>query len=250
MTTNTTFDSRVAVVTGAASGIGEAIARRLASEGASVALLARRAERLESLAAELGPRALALPTDVTDPDAVQAAARAVAERLGRADLLANNAGVMLAAPFDAGRDDEWRRMLDLNLRGLLDVTRAFLPALLEGPSDIVNVSSVGAHIVFPGYAVYGATKAAVTQLGESLRAELAGRGVRVTTIEPGLTATELGDHVEHPEARAVLDELRTEVPALAADDVADLVAYVTSRPHHVNISPLVVMPTRQAAMVG
>jgi NADP-dependent 3-hydroxy acid dehydrogenase YdfG len=250
MTTNTNLEGRVAVVTGAASGIGEAVARRFVAEGASVALLARRAERLESLAAELGPRALALPTDVTDPGAVRAAAGAVADRLGRADLLVNNAGVMLAAPFDAGRDDEWGRMLDLNLRGLLDVTRAFLPALLEGPSDIVNVSSIGAHVVFPGYAVYGATKAAVTQLGESLRAELAGRGVRVTTIEPGLTSTELGEHVEHPESRAVLEDLQRQVPSLSAGDVADLVAYVTSRPQHVNISPLVVMPTRQAAMAA
>ena len=248
-TNNTTFDGRVAVVTGAASGIGEAAARRLAAEGASVALLARRAERLEALAEELGPRALALPTDITDADAVHAAARTVADRLGRVDLLVNNAGVMLAAPFANGRDDEWGRMLDLNVRGLLDVTRAFLPALLEGPSDIVNVSSIGAHVVFPGYAVYGATKAAVTQLGESLRAELAGRGVRVTTIEPGLTATELGDHVEDPGSREVLEGLFEQIPPLSADDVADLVAYVASRPHHVNISPLVVMPTRQAAMV-
>jgi NADP-dependent 3-hydroxy acid dehydrogenase YdfG len=181
---------------------------------------------------------------------VQAAAQTVGERLGRADLLVNNAGVMLAAPFANGRDDEWGRMVDLNVRAVLDVTRAFLPALLEGPSDIVNVSSIGAHTVFPGYAVYGATKAAVTQLGESLRAELAGRGVRVTTIEPGLTSTELGEHVEHPESRAVLDDLVDRIPPLSADDVADLVAYVISRPHHVNISPLVVMPTRQAAMVS
>jgi NADP-dependent 3-hydroxy acid dehydrogenase YdfG len=141
-------------------------------------------------------------------------------------------------------------MLDLNVRGVLDVTRAFLPALLDGPSDIVNLSSIGAHTVFPGYAVYGATKGAVTQLGESLRAELAGRGVRVTTIEPGLTSSELGDHVEHPESRAVLEGLVEQIPPLSADDVADLVAYVTSRPHHVNISPLVVMPTRQGAMVS
>jgi NADP-dependent 3-hydroxy acid dehydrogenase YdfG len=157
---------------------------------------------------------------------------------------------MLAAPFDAGRDDEWGRMLDLNVRGVLDVTRAFLPALLDGPSDIVNVSSIGAHTVFPGYAVYGATKGAVTQLGESLRGELAGRGVRVTTIEPGLTSSELGDHVEHPESRAVLGGLVEQVPPLSADDVADLVAYVTSRPRHVNVSPLVVMSTRQGAMVS
>jgi NADP-dependent 3-hydroxy acid dehydrogenase YdfG len=141
-------------------------------------------------------------------------------------------------------------MLDLNLRGVLDVTRAFLPALLDGPSDIVNVSSIGAHVVFPGYAVYGATKAAVTQLGESLRAELAGRGVRVTTIEPGLTSTELGEHVEHPESRAVLEDLQRQVLSLSAADVADLVAYVTSRPYHVSISPLVVMPTQQAAMAA
>jgi NADP-dependent 3-hydroxy acid dehydrogenase YdfG len=247
MTTHS-LDGRVAVITGAASGIGEATARRLAAGGVSVALLARRADRLEALAAELGPRALALPTDVTDPVAVGDAAAAVAERLGRADVLVNNAGVMLAAPFDEGRSDEWSRMLELNVRGLLDVTRAFLPALLEGPSDIVNVSSIGAHIVYPGYAVYGATKAAVNQLSDGLRAELAGRDVRVTTLEPGLTRTELGDHVAHEDARALLSGLFEQIPPLSGDDVADVIAFAVSRPHHVNLSSLIVMPTRQPAM--
>ena len=155
---------------------------------------------------------------------------------------------MLAAPFDAGRSDEWVRMLDLNVRALLDVTRAFLPALLDGPSDVINVSSIGAHTVYPGYAVYGATKAAVTQLGESLRAELAGRDVRVTTVEPGLTRTELGDHVDHEQSRAVLDGLFEQISPLSAGDVADVIAFVASRPHHVNLASLVVMPTRQSAM--
>jgi NADP-dependent 3-hydroxy acid dehydrogenase YdfG len=247
---NTSLEGRVAVVTGAASGIGAATARRLTAGGASVALLARRRERLEALAAELGERALPLAVDVTDPAAVQAAAGAVAERFGRADLVVNNAGVMLAAPLSELREDEWTRMLDTNVRGVLEVVRAFVPGLVEaakeGPADLVNISSIGARITFPGYAVYGATKAAVSYFSRSIRTELAPLRVRVTNVEPGLTESELRDHVAHPDSRAIVDSMFEQMDALTSGDVADLIAYAVTRPRRVSVPELVIVPSDQA----
>ena len=181
---------RVAVVTGATSGIGAATARRLAADGAAVALLGRREDRLRALAAELHDDvdaragAIALATDVTDPAAVERAARRVGAELGRVDLVVANAGAMLAAPFETADTAEWDRMIELNVRGLLRTGRAFagdlLAAAADGaPADLVHVGSVGGHLVFPTYAVYGATKAAVAHLTRNLRAELGPRGVRV-----------------------------------------------------------------------
>jgi NADP-dependent 3-hydroxy acid dehydrogenase YdfG len=245
---------RTAVVTGAASGMGEATARLLASHGARVALLARRADRLRELAGKIaadGGEALAVAVDVTDTESVAAAAARVHEAYGPADLVVNAAGVMLANPVDAGRTDEWLRMLDTNVAGVLRVIDAFRDDLLAAAAagrraDLVNVSSIGAHAVFPGYAVYGATKAAVTHLSAVLRAEFGPRDVRVTNIEPGLTGTELGSHIDNPELAAQLGGMFQVIdPALAADDIADLIAYVTSRPAHVNLRQVVVLPTRQ-----
>lgn len=246
---------RTAVVTGAASGMGEATARRLAAHGARVALLARRAERLDTLAGKIaadGGQALAVAADVTDPASVRAAAERVRDAYGAADLVVNSAGVMLPNPVDAGRTDEWARMIDTNLSGPLHVIDAFradlLAAAADGrPADLVNVSSIGAHVVFPNYAVYGATKAALTQLSASLRTEFGPCGVRVSNIEPGLTDTELGSHIDNPELSQALDGMFEAFgQALTADDVADLIAYTTSRPRHVNLRQLVVLPTVQA----
>ncbi|MFI1098623.1 SDR family oxidoreductase [Streptomyces sp. NPDC020917] len=246
---------RTAVVTGAASGMGEATARLLAAHGARVALLARRADRLAELAGKItseGGEALAVPVDVTDTNSVTAAAARVHDAHGPVDLVVNAAGVMLANPVDAGRTDEWLRMLDTNVAGVLRIIDAFRDDLLAAAAagrraDLVNVSSIGAHTVFPGYAVYGATKAAVTHLSAVLRSELGPRDVRVTNIEPGLTGTELGSHIDNPELAAQLGGMFQVIdPALSADDIADLIAYVTSRPAHVNLRQVVVLPTRQA----
>ncbi|MCG7209983.1 SDR family oxidoreductase [Streptomyces arenae] len=245
------LSGRTAVVTGAASGIGEAVAVRLAAEGARVALLARRADRLETVAAKIraaGGEALAVVADVTDDASVQAAADAVHGALGTVDLVVNNAGVMLPHPVDDGRLDEWQRMIDTNVTGVL---RAFTGDLVTvaargGTADLVNISSIGAHLVFPTYAVYGATKAAVTQLSQALRAEFGPRDVRVTNIEPGLTETELADHIGSDEGRAQVDGMLAAMGSLSAADLADLVGYVTSRPRHVNLSQVVALPTRQA----
>ncbi|WP_327403511.1 SDR family oxidoreductase [Streptomyces sp. NBC_01288] len=244
---------RTAVVTGAASGIGQAVAVQLAANGARVALLARRGERLDAIVGKIradGGQALAVVADVTDDASVEAAAVRVHETFGGVDLVVNAAGVMLPHPVDDGRIDEWRRMLDTNVTGVLRVIRAFtgdLAAAGEGSTaDLVNVSSIGAHVMFPGYAVYGATKAAVTYISQSLRSEFGPRDVRVTNIEPGLTDTELGTHVGSPEMSAQLDELFGALGGLSAEEVADVVAYAASRARHVNLRQIVVLPTRQA----
>ncbi|MFG2574377.1 SDR family oxidoreductase [Streptomyces sp. NPDC048481] len=245
---------RTAVVTGAASGIGEAVAALLAASGARVALLARRADRLEAVAEKIranGGEALAVVADVTDDASVTAAADRIREAYGTVDLVVNNAGVMLPNPVDAGRADEWQRMLDTNVTGVLRMIRAFTGDLVESASrgraaDLVNVSSIGAHITFPNYAVYGATKAAVTYLSQSLRTEFGPRDVRVTNVEPGLTETELATHLDNAELAGQLDGMLDAIGALSSAEIADVVAYATSRPRHVNLRQIVVLPTRQA----
>ncbi|GHF02720.1 oxidoreductase [Amycolatopsis deserti] len=245
---------RTAVITGAASGMGAATAELLAAQGVRVALLARRGDRLTELAEKItanGGRALAVTADVTDPASVAAAADRVHETFGRVDLVVNSAGVMLPNPITDGREDEWARMIDTNVTGALRVIRAFAGDLVEAAAagrtaDLVNVSSIGAHVPFPGYAVYSATKAALTQLSASLRTELGPRDVRVTNIEPGLTETELGGHADSAEHAAQLDEMAAALDPLAADEIADLIAYTTSRPRHLNLRQIIVLPTRQA----
>ncbi|SED47216.1 NADP-dependent 3-hydroxy acid dehydrogenase YdfG [Streptomyces sp. 2131.1] len=249
-----TLADRTAVITGAASGMGAATARLLAAQGVRVALLARRAERLEELAAKItadGGRALAVAADVTGQASVDAAADLVHREFGRVDLVVNAAGVMLPNPLDAGRADEWQRMLDTNVAGALRVIRAFtadlVAAAAEGrTADLVNISSIGAHVTFPNYAVYGATKAALTYLSASLRTELGPRDVRVTNIEPGLTDSELAGHVDNAELSGQLDGMFEALGGLSSDEIADLIAYTTSRARHVNLRQLVVLPTRQA----
>ncbi|MCP2165056.1 SDR family oxidoreductase [Goodfellowiella coeruleoviolacea] len=254
MTSYDSLATRTAVVTGASSGIGAAVAELLAASGARVALLARRQDRLTELAARItanGGQALPVAVDVTDAAAVAAAVRRVHQEHGRADLVVNAAGVMLPNPILDGRDDEWQHMIDLNLTGALRVIRGFAPDLVASAAaghraDLVNISSIGAHVVFPDYAVYGATKAALTQLSAALRAEFGPQDVRVTNIEPGLTNTELGGHIDNPELAGQLGQMFDNLGGLAAADVADLVAYATSRPAHVNLGQVTVLPTRQA----
>ncbi|NUO97271.1 MAG: SDR family oxidoreductase [Nonomuraea sp.] len=254
MTNYENLSGRIAVVTGAASGMGEATARLLAASGAKVALLARRADRLADLVAKItsdGGTALAVTVDVTDDASVAAAADLVRAELGRPDLVVNSAGVMLPNPIEDGRLDEWTRMLDTNVTGVLRVTRAFTADLLAAAdagrtADLVNISSIGAHVTFPNYAVYGATKAALTHLSASLRPEFGPRGVRVTNVEPGLTSTELADHVDNAELGEQLAGMFEAFTALSAEDVADLIGYTVSRPRHVNLRQVVALPTGQA----
>ncbi|MER7858006.1 SDR family oxidoreductase [Amycolatopsis japonica] len=245
--------NRVAVVTGASSGIGEAAARRLAASGAAVALVARRADRLEILAKEIerdGGTALVLAADVADADAMRAAAAEVEAKLGRADLLFNNAGVMLAAPIDELATGDWQRMIDVNMTGLMNAIGAFVPQLVasaaeKGVADLVNTSSIGAQAVFPSFAVYVASKAYVTHLSKNLRADLGPKGVRVAAIEPGLVETELQGHVTDAGALEWLDGARETLTWLKPEDIAETVAFLTSLPARVNLQQVTVMPTAQ-----
>jgi len=239
---------RVAVVTGASSGIGAATARALAAEGAAVALLARRADRVAGLAEDIGTaggRALALSGDVTDEPGLTAAAERVAGELGRVDCVVANAGLMLLSPFAAGRIDEWRRMVDTNLLGVLLTAHAFLPALREGGGDVVAVSSVAGRKARPTSSVYSATKWALGGWAEALRQELLDDGVRVTLVEPGAVRTELTDHISDPAIREASAARYEAVDALHADDVARAVVYAVSQPPRVSVNELLVRPTRQ-----
>jgi NADP-dependent 3-hydroxy acid dehydrogenase YdfG len=242
---------RVAVVTGATSGIGAATARRLAADGASVALIGRRDERLRDLVAELeGAASVPIATDVTDPEALERLAETVRVELGPVDLVVANAGVMLAAPFEQANTAEWDRMLDTNVRGLVHTGRAFAHDLLDaaaegGPADLVFVGSIAGHQVFPNYGVYGATKAAVAHLTRNLRTELGPRGVRVKNVEPGLVGTELGDDMQDASIREALSDWRSDIGALSPDHIADAIAYAVAAPPQVNVAELIVLPTTQ-----
>jgi len=241
----------VAIVTGASSGIGEATAEALVAEGAMVVLAARRADRLEKLAARLGPSTLAVPTDLADLRQASVLVERTVESFGRLDVLVNNAGVMLIGPVLGSPLEEWQAMVDLNLTALLACTHTALPHLVEaaasGPrqvADIVNVSSVAGRKVSPGGAVYSATKYAVGAFSEGLRQELATRRVRVTVVEPGLTDTELTHHIR-PEVLAPMQAALDQMPSIEANDVATAIVFAVSRPAQVAVNDLVVRPTMQ-----
>jgi NADP-dependent 3-hydroxy acid dehydrogenase YdfG len=235
---------RVAVITGASSGIGEATARALAACGHRLALLARRADRIEALANELGNGAIAIRADVTDRDALVAAAERVKTELGGADILVNNAGVMLLAPFSADQHLESRQMVEVNLLGAMTATEVFLDQLRDGEGDLVNISSVAGRTARPGNAVYAATKWGVNGWSEALRQELQ-PGVRVTVIEPGAVATELTDHITHAGAKQMAEGFYEQV-AITATDIAEIIAFAITRPHRVALNEILIRPTAQA----
>jgi NADP-dependent 3-hydroxy acid dehydrogenase YdfG len=245
----------VGLVTGASSGIGAATARGLAALGASVALVARRRDRLETLAAQItkmGGTALVVEADIAERAQAEAAVRNTIDRFGRLDILVNNAGLMLLGPVVGADAEEWDRMLAVNVRGLLNTTHVALPHLLrtaqEGPrrvADIVNISSIAGRVAWSGYGVYNLTKFGVNGFTEALRQEVTQRHVRVGVVEPGGVATELGSH-NKPEVRSkMIDPFYEQTEVLAPEDVADGIAYMVTRPRHIAIGELWIMPTDQ-----
>jgi len=245
-----------ALVTGASSGIGTATARQLAEHGAAVALVARRKDRLEDLAAEIdkaGGTALVVQADITDRSQAEAAIQQTVERFGRLDILVNNAGVMLLGPVAGADVGEWERMLAVNVNGLLYTTRAALPHLLhaaeDGPrrvADIVNISSIAGRVAWNGYGVYNLTKFGVNGFTESLRQEITQRHVRVGVLEPGGVDTELGSHNKPQVRNEMIDPFYQQTEVLAPEDIADGVAYIVTRPRHTAVGELWIMPTDQA----
>jgi NADP-dependent 3-hydroxy acid dehydrogenase YdfG len=248
-----TLTGTVVLVTGASSGIGEATAVALAEEGATVALVARRKDRLDALAERLGgsDRALVIEADVTDLAQAQRAVATTVSELGRLDTLVNNAGVMLLGPIIGAPIEEWQRMVNLNVLGLLYCTHAALPHLLaaaEGDprsvADVVNVSSVAGRVARLNSGVYNATKWGVGAFSESLRQEVTARHVRVTIIEPGATATELASH-NRPEIMADMAKTFGGIERLEAVDIANSVRYAVTQPRHVSVNEILIRPTEQ-----
>jgi len=249
-----TLEGRVAVITGASSGIGEAAAKALAARGAKVALLARRKEKLEKLSAairEADGKSEAWQVDVTDRAAVERAAEEIDAKLGRVDIVVNNAGVMLPNPIEDKRYDQWQQQVDLNVSGVMNVIGAFTRSLVasgagQRGADLVNVSSIAAKNIFANFAVYCATKAFVSHLSIQLRTELGPKGVRVSAIEPGIVATELQSHVDFKPAVDWLAGMKTQMEWLEADDVAEAIAFTVGLPKRVNLQQVTIMPTGQA----
>lgn len=253
----TALDGTVAIVTGASSGIGEATARRLAEHGTTVAVVARRKDRLDSLVSEIeaaGGLALAVEADITDRGQVERAVQSVVNRFGRLDILINNAGLMLLGPIPGADIEEWERMIAINQKGLLYVTHAALPHLLSaaedelrGVADIVNISSIAGRQAWANFGVYNMTKFGVNGFTEALRQEVTKKHVRVGVLEPGAVATELVSH-NNEKIRADLAASDAEnIPEpLQPDDIADGIAYMVTRPRRSSVAELWAMPTSQA----
>jgi NADP-dependent 3-hydroxy acid dehydrogenase YdfG len=239
---------KVVVITGASSGLGEATARLLVAQGASVALGARRVDRLQSLADELtagGGKALAVATDVVHRDQVRRLVDTAVQTYGRIDVMINNAGLMPQAPLERLRVDDWDRMIDVNIKGVLYGIAAALPHMTQRKSGhIINVSSVAGHKVGPGYVVYAATKHAVRVLSEGLRQEVKPHNIRTTVISPGAVASELPDSVTEPDVAEKIRKFYANV-AIPADSFARAIAFAIGQPEDVDVNEIVFRPTRQ-----
>ncbi len=239
-----------AIVTGASSGIGEATAEAFVREGATVALGARRKDRLDALAERLsgtGATAYAFEVDLGDEKAATGFVEAAAEEMGGLDILVNNAGLMLLGPLQGADPEDWRRMVDINVLGLLYCTHAALPLMRDGGGGhIVNVASVAGRQASLGAAVYNLTKFGVVGYSEALRQEALHLNVRVTVIEPGFVATELQGHNEHPMVVEATKKMREEIgDVLEAEDIANAILYAVSQPGRVNVNEVLVRPTGQ-----
>ncbi|MBD2195465.1 MULTISPECIES: SDR family oxidoreductase [Calothrix] len=243
------LDGKVAIITGASSGIGEATAIALANEGATVVLAARRGDRLNALAEKIattGGKALPIITDVTDEAQVQNLVHKTKTEFGRIDILVNNAGIAAIGAIDGGNTADWKDMINLNLLGLLYVTHAVLPILkAQGAGHIVNISSVAGRTARPGIGVYNATKWGVNGFSEALRQEVCQDHIRVTIIEPGLVNTEINDRISDPVAKQNMEERRRSLTPLESEDIAAAIAYAVTQPPRVNVNEILIRPTLQ-----
>jgi len=245
---NNNIEGKVVVITGASSGNGEATARYLSSRGATVVLGARRADRLQSLADELtrkGGKAFAIQTDVTEVNQVKRLVDEAVKTFGRIDVMINNAGLMPHSPLERLKIDDWDRMIDVNLRGVLYGIAAALPYMKQQKSGhVINVSSVAGHKVRPGSAVYAATKTAVLVISEGLRQEVKPYNIRTTVISPGALATELPNSITEPDVAENVRKFVQEV-ALPAESFARAVAFAMSQPEDMDVNEILFRPTRQ-----
>jgi NADP-dependent 3-hydroxy acid dehydrogenase YdfG len=248
------LDGTVALVTGASSGIGDATARALADHGATVALVARRKERLEKVASDIegrGGRTLVIEADVTDQKQALAAVERTAAEFGRLDTVINNAGMMLLGPVEGAPLAEWHRMVSINVMGFLYIAHAALPLLLKAAeseprrvADLVNISSVAGRTARSGSGVYNLTKFGVVAFTESLRQEVTRRHVRVSVVEPGATMTELVLH-NRPEGLQTIAQRLSNIERMEAADIADAITYIVTRPRRVAINEMLIRPTEQ-----
>ena len=241
----------VALVTGASSGIGEATSLELARHGASIAAVARRADRLNDLVGQIEGRAIAIEADVSNQEQAAGAVERTVSELGRLDILINNAGVMLLGPIVEAPLEEWQRMVHVNVLGLMYCAHAAIPHLLKGAessergvADLINISSVAGRVARAGSGVYNLTKHGVGAFSESLRQEVTKRHVRVSLVEPGAVATELAGH-NRPEVQESMKARFADMQRLEAEDIADTIGYVVSRPRHVAINEVLIRPTEQ-----
>ncbi|MBX4888712.1 SDR family oxidoreductase [Rhizobium bangladeshense] len=244
------IDGKVALVTGASSGIGAATALKLAKAGAKLGLAARRLDRLSALQQQIadhGGQAVALEMDVVDQASVTAGAEKLAEAFGSIDILFNNAGLMPISDLEVLKTEEWHRMVDVNIKGLLNTTAAVLPMMIrQKGGHIVNTSSIAGRKVFPGLAVYCATKHAVTAISEGMRLELSKKhNIRVTCIQPGAVESELFEHISDGNYRGQMEALKEQMEFLKADDIAETVLFALQAPARMDIAELFVMPTQQ-----
>lgn len=243
------LDGKVALVTGASSGIGEATALALAAEGAKIAIAARRVEKLEALAKQISAQskqALVITADVTDDAQIQEMVQKTQAQFGRLDILINNAGLMLVGPVEGSDVKDWQRMVDIDLMGLMKTTHAALPVMkAQGGGHIVNIASIAGRIPIPNYAVYNAVKFGVVAFSEALRKEVIKEKIRITVIEPGAVATELTSQISNPEVREQVEAFYKSVTPLEKEDIAAAIAYAVTQPDHVSVNEILIRPTNQ-----
>ena len=244
------IQSKVALITGASSGIGEGTAKLLAANGAIVGLAARRVSKLKNLLKEIeqaGGEGMIIEMDVTDKASVQKGVDSLIKAYGKIDILVNNAGLMPISNVESLKLDEWHHMVDVNVKGLLTTTAMVLPHLIkQNAGHIFNLSSIAGRKLFPGLSVYCATKHAVAAFSDIMRMEIAPKyKIRVTAIQPGAVATELFEHISDPQYKADMEGLKDKMTFLTPDDIAHSILYALQAPDHVDVSEIFILPTEQ-----